>query len=36
MSRVPEEAEARANEAMNRLIASELVVEIDGKVRLVD
>ena len=36
MSRVPEEAEARANEAMNRLIASELVVDIEGQVRLVE
>ena len=36
MTRIPEEAEARANEAMNRLIASELVVEIDGQVRLVE
>ncbi|MFZ3140501.1 DUF3320 domain-containing protein [Polaromonas sp.] len=36
MSRIPEEAEARANEAMNRLIASELVVDIAGQVRLVD
>ena len=35
MGRVPEEAEARVNEAMNRLIASELVVELDGTVRLV-
>ena len=36
MSRIQEEAEARANEAMNRLIASEIVVEIEGQVRLVE
>ena len=36
MSSVPQDAETRANEAINRLIASELVVDIDGQVRLVE
>ena len=36
MIRIQEEAEARANEAMNRLIASEIVVKIEGQVRLVE
>ena len=36
MGRVSDEAEARAGEAISRLLASELAVEIEGQVRLVE
>ena len=36
MSRVPEEAQARVGEALDRLMAAELVVDVAGQLRLVE
>ena len=36
MSRVPEEAQARVGQALDRLMAAELAVDIAGQLQLVE